>query len=563
MLRLLTRWRLLAAVLGIALVAASCGGDDKSDEGSGSSTTEASGEAAEGGTFTDGAQLIAENLTSYDPGLVQTLDESQVTTALYDGLTDFDWSNPEEPVLKGLVAEKWEGNADATEYTFTIKKDLTFSNGDPVLPSSFAYAWVRNGQADFASPYGYLIGYVKGGADLQEGTVDNLDSSIVADDDAMTLKVTLEAPQADFPAIVSHPFFGPLPEKEVSKLTDQNDWGKGIMIGNGPFKMEAPANDQEVVLVRNDDWAGNVEGDTKAKLDKLVFKISQSQDSAYTDFEAGNTQSATIPAGQYTAATEKYGNTTDQPQLGSYHFDFGFEDPQLGGADNTKLRQAISLAIDREQINQKVYEGFRADSTGITPNGIPGFEPDLCKYCMYDPEAAKDLMSEWEADGGKLTGPITIDFNTDSGNEPVVAIVQENLKAIGIESTLNGISEKYFGTMADGGCHFCRAGWYADYPTYGNFMYDLYSSASIGGNNLGSFNDPEFDDLVDQAQAEPDDEKRADLYRQAETYLLNDATGTVPINWYNGDQVYADNVTGYEQPPLGIILWENVGLKAS
>ncbi len=417
MLRLLTRWRLLAAVLGIALVAASCGGDDKSDEGSGSSTTEASGEAAEGGTFTDGAQLIAENLTSYDPGLVQTLDESQVTTALYDGLTDFDWSNPEEPVLKGLVAEKWEGNADATEYTFTIKKDLTFSNGDPVLPSSFAYAWVRNGQADFASPYGYLINYVKGGADLQEGTVDNLDSSIVADDDAMTLKVTLEAPQADFPAIVSHPFFGPLPEEEVSKLTDQNDWGKGIMIGNGPFKMEAPANDQEVVLVRNDDWAGNVEGDTKAKLDKLVFKISQSQDSAYTDFEAGNTQSATIPAGQYTAATEKYGNTTDQPQLGSYHFDFGFEDPQLGGADNTKLRQAISLAIDREQINQKVYEGFRADSTGITPNGIPGFEPDLCKYCMYDPEAAKDLMSEWEADGGKLTGPITIDFNTDSGNE--------------------------------------------------------------------------------------------------------------------------------------------------
>ena len=137
MLRLLTRWRLLAAVLGIALVAASCGGDDTSDEGSGSSTTEASGEAAEGGTFTDGAQLIAENLTSYDPGLVQTLDESQVTTALYDGLTDFDCQRRGKPVLKGLVAEKWEANADATEFTFTIKKDLTFSNGDPVLPSSF------------------------------------------------------------------------------------------------------------------------------------------------------------------------------------------------------------------------------------------------------------------------------------------------------------------------------------------------------------------------------------------------------------------------------------------
>jgi oligopeptide transport system substrate-binding protein len=158
----------------------------------------------EGGTLIDGAQLQADNLTSYDPGQVQTLDESQVTTAIYDGLTEFDFTDKTNPVLKAQVAEKWESNADATQFTFTVKKGQTFSNGDPVLPSSFKYAWVRNGQADFASPYGYLINYVKGGADLQKGTVTNLDSAIVADDTAMTLKVTLEAPQADFPAIVSH-----------------------------------------------------------------------------------------------------------------------------------------------------------------------------------------------------------------------------------------------------------------------------------------------------------------------------------------------------------------------
>ena len=117
--------------------------------------------------------------------------------------------------------------------------------------------------------------------------------------------------------------------------------------------------------------------------------------------------------------------------------------------------------------------------------------------------------------------------------------------------------------MAEGGCHFCRAGWYADYPTYGNFMFDLYSTASVGGNNMGSFSDPVFDDLVNTAQSEPDSAKRSQLYRDAETYLLNDSTGTVPINWYNGDQVYADNVVGYTQPPLGIIAWENVGIKPS
>jgi len=553
-------WRFAAVLLSVVAVAAACGGsDNKSDSSSGSSTTKA--ESAQGGTFTDGAQLIADNLTSYDPGLVQTLDESQVTTALYDGLTDFDWSDPKKPELKGLVAKDWTSNADATEYTFNIKPDLKFSNGDPVLPSSFKYAWVRNGQADFASPYGYLIGYVKDGAKLQDGSVTNLDSSITADDKAMTLKVTLEAPQADFPAIVSHPFFGPLPEKEVSKLADQNEWGKGIMIGNGPFKMEAAANDQQVVLVPNADWAGNVQGDTKAKLDKLVFKISQSQESAYTDFEAGNLDSASIPSGQYAAATAKYGNTTKEPQLGTYTFDFGFTDPQLKGTENLKLRQAISLAIDRDQINAKVYEGVRTVSTGVTPDGIPGFKSGLCKYCTFDQAQAKKLLQEWKDGGGKLTGPVIIDFNTDAGQEDVVSIVQANLKEIGIETKTNPVSEKYFGSMAKGGCHFCRAGWYADYPTYGNFMYDLYSTSSVGGNNMGSFSDPKFDDLVNKAQAELDDNKRQDLYRQAETYLLNDVTAVAPIVWYTGDQVYSDKTTGYSQPPLGIILWENVGVK--
>ncbi len=516
----------------------------------------------EGGTFIDGAQLSsADNLTSYDPGLVQTLDESQVTTALYDGLTDFDFSDKAKPKLKGLVAEKWEFNKDATEITFTIKKGQVFTNDDPVLPSSFKYAWVRNGQKDFASPYGYLINFVKNGSKLQDGTVKNLDDSIIADDKAMTLKVILEKPQADFAAIVSHPFFGPLPEKEVSKLDDQNKWGKGIMIGNGPFKMEKAASEQEVVLVRNDKWAGNVLGDKKAKLDKIVFKISKDPESAYTDFESGNLMSATIPSGRYADAMAKYGNTVSSPTLGSYHFDFGTTDPQLGGEKNVKLRQAISLAIDREQINKKVYEGSRTLSTGIAMPGIPGFKDGLCKYCKYDEAAAKKAFEEWKAAGNSLSGPITIDFNTGGSHEDVVAIIQENLKAIGIESKTNPVSEKYFGSMAKGGCHFCRAGWYADYPTYGNFMYDLYSTDSVGGNNMGSFSDKKFDDLVAKAQSEPDDAKRAQYYQEAESYLLNDVVAAVPLNWYKGDQVYGDKVLGYDQPPLGLILWERVGLK--
>jgi len=360
---------------------------------------------------------------------------------------------------------------------------------------------------------------------------------------------------------VSHPFFGPLPEKEVSKLSDQADWNKGIMIGNGPFKMDQPASESEVVLSRNDSWSGNVLGDKKAKLDKLTFKISKDQDTAYTDFQAGNLMSATIPSGQFGDAQAKYGNTVKSPTLGSYHFDFGFTDPQLGGEKNLKLRQAISLAIDREEINAKVYEGTRNMPTGIVMPGIPGFKEGLCKYCKYDKDAAQKLLDEWKGAGNSLSGPITIDYNTGAGHQDVVAIIQENLKALGIETTPNLVSEKYFGSMAKGGCHLCRSGWYADYPTYGNFMLDLFGKASIGGNNMGSFTDDKFEGLLTKAQAEPDDAKRAALYQEAEAYLLNDVTAAVPINWYKGDQVFAENVVGYDQPPLGIILWEKVGIK--
>jgi oligopeptide transport system substrate-binding protein len=346
----------------------------------------------------------------------------------------------------------------------------------------------------------------------------------------------------------------------VSQLADQTQWDKGIMVGNGPFRQTTPKTDQEVKIVRNPKWAGSVTGVKQAALDEIDFKISKDIESAYTAFESGELMTASIPPGHYADAQANYPNTVKSPTLGAYYFDFGSTDPMISGPENLKLRQAISLAIDRDEINQKVYEGTRNDSTGIVMPGIPGFKEDLCKYCTYNVDEAKKLLQEWKDAGGTLSGPITIDLNSGNGNEDVVAVIVSNLAAIGIEATPNPISEKYFGTMADGGCHFCRAGWYADYPAYSTFMVDLYSTAALGGNNLGSFSDPKFDALLAQAQGTVDDEARYKLYQEAESYLLNDVTVVAPINWYVGDQVYNEKVGNFDQPPLGIINWESVTL---
>ena len=569
------RTGLVAGTLALALIASGCG-DSKENS---SSTTQADSsktsdelgksdcgtleydkDAPSGGTFTDYAYLSDSGTnTSFDPGVVQTLSESQITTALYDGLTDFDFTEKCAPELKGAVAESWEANDDATEFTFKLKEDQVFSDGTPVLPSNFKAAWERAGSQELASPYGALITNIEGGADLQDGSATEL-PSVVADDDALTLKVTLSAPNADFPSIVSHPFFSPANTEDLEKIGNTTGWGtKGLTVGNGPFVLDT-ANDQEVVLTPNDKWAGNVYGDTEVKLDKLVFKQTIDVETAYQAFEAGEGDDAPVPPGKYQDALAAYpNNSVVDPNLGSYFFDFG-SDSELGGDENVKLRQAISLSINREEINEKVFENTRTISTGLVPPGTPGYKEGLCEYCDYDVEKAKQLYSEWEADGGKLSKPVAINFNEGGGHGDVAAIVQSNLKEnLGIESELAGVAEDYFKVVAEeGGCVLCRSGWYADYPTYGTFMVDLFTKANIGGNNFGRFDDPKYEDLIAQAQAEPDDTKRGELYNEAESYMLNDQTAAVPLVWYTGGQVFRDTVQNFDQPPLGIMLWERM-----
>ena len=576
----------IAGLLSLSMIATSCGDSDEDKDSSstsadgGTETTGGGGNAAlagtdcgtlefdpdapSGGTFTDYAYMSDSGTnTSFDPGAVQTLNEFQITQAIFDGLTDFDFSEKCQPELKGDLAESWEVNDDATQYTFTLKEGITYSNGTEIKASDFKAAWERAGSAELASAYGYLVNSIEGGEALQAGEADTL-SGVTADDEAGILTIDLAAPNAEFASILVHPFFSPAEPADLEKIGNTTGWGDlGLTVGAGPFMLEK-ADEIEVVLVPNPEWDGNVYGDTEVKLESIVFKMTDSVETAFQTFEAGEGDSAPIPSGKYQDAMAAYPkNTVDNPLMGVYYFDFGADDPQVGGEENLKLRQAIALAIDRQELNDKVYEGTRDDATGIVPPGIPGYKADICDYCEYDPERAKELFAEWEADGGELTSPIRIDFNEGGSHGDVAAIIQANLKDnLGIETELAGVAEDYFKVVAEpGGCQLCRAGWYADYPTYGNFMVDLFSAASIGGNNFGRFDNPEFEDLIAKAQAETDDAARAELYNEAEAILLNEQTHAVALNFYAGQYVFRDRVHNYDYGPLGFVIWERMAVE--
>jgi ABC-type transport system substrate-binding protein len=554
-----SHWRFLAApCCALALVAAACGGDD--DDGDAAVEEPGDGDDGEaGGELVDLGTFVGDPPEHIDPALNVTLDAYQVVNALYDGLTEIDaTTDPDNPEVKGLVAESWESNEDATVWTFTIREGLTFSDGEPVLPSSFVRAWERASDPDFAGDYSYLFNFVEGGAEKLDGTADTL-AGVSADDDAMTLEVRLSAPYANFDAVAGFQLFFPMPSA-VDELADQSEWENGLMIGNGPYMLERPRTDEEIVLVRNDRWGGDIFGNTRATLDRIVFRTNPDPDTAYNAFEAGEGDTANIPPGRVQEADENYATTLDVNIVGSYHFEVKWDDPVIGGPQNKLLRQAISQAIDREEINEAVYEGTRTTSTGITPRGIPGWEEGLCDYCAYDPDAAQAAFDEWQAAGNSLSAPLRIQFNAGAGHEDVVQIMVDNLAAIGIQAQAEPFpTETYFTELADGACQICRSGWYADYPTYDNFMYDLFHTDAIGGNNHGFYSNPEFDRLVDEAKAETDPDRQGELFRDAEQILLNDDIGVIPVNWYRGDYVYnPEKVTNFPQSVLGLIQWEQV-----
>jgi oligopeptide transport system substrate-binding protein len=323
---------LTAAAMSLTLLVSACGpggdSDSASEPGAGKHVTAAckapmpsglpagkvaprtpaaspAGTPVVGGTLVDLYDFAGGAQDHIDPATASVLQGAQMAQILYDGLTEYDFADPANPVLKPAVAESFQSNDKADVWTFKLRKDVTFSDGTAVTASDFKCAWEQVLNPDLASEIAYILEKIKGAKDVEEGKTTDL-AGVVADDAAGTLTVTLEAPFADFAGVVSHPVFSPKPRAKVAETASAADWEKGLMIGNGPFKMTKPwsSEDQEVVLERNEKYWGGIEGHL-AYLDKIQFKVSKDVDSAYTDFEAGNGQTAQIPSGKFKEATGK------------------------------------------------------------------------------------------------------------------------------------------------------------------------------------------------------------------------------------------------------------------
>jgi oligopeptide transport system substrate-binding protein len=526
---------LIGAGIAGAMVLSACGGSDD----------EPSGEGNEGGEATGGSYsiFITNPENPLVPGNTTESEGAQVIKALWTGLIDY--SNEGEVEYTG-VAESIESE-DNTTWTITLRDGWTFHDGTPVTAQSFVDAWNYTAYSPNANSGSYFFANVEGYDDLQAPTDDEgnptgdpaaEEMSGLSAPDEKTIEVTLSAPFAQYPVTVGYSAFYPLPE---SFFEDPEAAQQGIPVGNGPFKADAPfEEDQGITLTKYEDYAG----ENAANADELEIRVYADVNTAYTDVQGGNLDIAgDIPFDAITTAPDEFGDRfIEAPSSSFTYVGFPTYDPRY---EDKRVRQAISMAIDRQAIADAIFNGtFSAATDAIAPV-VDGYREGACEYCELDVERANQLLDEAGFDRSE---PIELWFNAGADHDAWMEAVGNQLRDnLGVEYALRGDLEfaEYLPLGDEKGFTGpFRLGWSMDYPSPQNYLEPLYSTAALppNGSNSAFYSNPEFDDLVSQGNQAENNEEAISLYQQADDILLEDMP-IAPMFFGVEQSVYSERVS--------------------
>jgi ABC-type transport system substrate-binding protein len=362
--------------------------------------------------------------------------------------------------------------------------------------------------------------------------------------DDLTFTAKLSAPFAQWPVTVGYSAFFPLPE---SFFKDPEAAGK-LPIGNGPFKADSEfVPGQGFTVSRYEDYAG----DEPAKADSVEFKVYTDINTAYTDTQGGNLDVLNnIPPDAISTAESEFGDRYGETPSSSFtYMAFPTYDPRYA---DKRVRQAFSLAIDRQAITDAIFEGTRVPAKSVIAPVVDGSREDACKYCEVDVEKAKALLEEANFDFSK---PVDLWFNAGAGHDAWVEAVGNQLREnLGIEYTLQGNLDfaEYLPKLDEKGVTGpFRLGWSMDYPSPQNYLEPLYSEAALPpGSNSAFYVNPEFDALVAKGNQASSNEEAIEFYNQAEDILLEDMP-VMPMFFGLEQTVWSENVSNVKVDIFG------------
>jgi ABC-type oligopeptide transport system, periplasmic component len=489
-----------------------------------------------------------------DPHITTGEPEHKVMMALFEGLVT---ENPGDLKPNPGVAERWEISSDGTVYTFYLRTNSFWSNGDRVTAHDFVASFERMLTPALGAKYAAMLYPLKNGEAFNTGKITDFSEVGAKALDDFTLQLTLHSPTPYFLSLLMHnswfPVHLPTIRKHGSVFDRANRWSlPENFVGNGAFRLAEWKINSHVRVVKNSNYwdAANV------KLREIYFYPTENQDAEERAFRAGMLHIAKdVPQMKIEVYKKNRPEVfRAEPILSIYFYRINVTKPPL---NDKRVRKALALAIDRDLIVRRVTRGGQLPALHFTPPGISGYAPRA--RISGGPDEARRLLAEAGFPEGKGFPPINILFNTHEGHKAIAEAIQQMwAKELGIPVTLRNEEWKVFlRTTEKLDYQIARAGWGGDYPDPNTF---LELAVTDNGNNETGWSNAEYDRLIAEAARTANPEERMELFQRAEAILL-DEVPFLPIYFYTRPTLVHTAVRNFLPNVLDLHQWKHVYLE--
>ncbi|MBR1877167.1 MAG: peptide ABC transporter substrate-binding protein [Lachnospiraceae bacterium] len=552
---------LLTTVMTASIMLSGCGQSGAASGAAQGAAGEAAAGSDEGGadasakaeTTADGSTLnvqVGPSPETIDPALNSAVDGANMILHAFEGLLKFDKDNN---VVEGL-AESYEVSDDGLTWTFHLRDGLKWSDGSDLTADDFVYSWKRVADPNTAAPYGYdLLNYVKG---YEEAEAGNIDALAVSAPDPQTFVVELNNPCVYFDKICAFAVMVPVQQATIEANGEAWSTNPETYITDGPYYMTEYTDGAQIVFTKNPNYwdAANITFDT------IVWNLIEDSNAAYSAYQNGDLDMIKDVPTEEIPSLEGNPEFSVEPIMGTYYVTFNTQKEPFTDA---KVREALSLAIDRDYVAGTIMQGTYSPATNFVGPGVSdeaegsSFEDvtrekygdhfDISNYDA-DLEKAKELLAEAGYPNGEGFPEISYLTNDAGYHKAVAEYLQSAWSELGITMTVN-IQEWKTVTVdrRAGNFDVARNGWVYDWDDPSN-MINLLETGN--GNNDGKYSNPDFDKAVDAARTTTDLKEHYEKLHEAEQVALNDAA-MAPVAYYNDFWLQKSNLKNTWHSPYG------------
>jgi oligopeptide transport system substrate-binding protein len=475
-------------------------------------------------------------IQTLDPQIGQEVQGANVMRDVFEGLVG---EAPNGDLVPG-AAESWTASPDGKKYTFALRRNARWSNGEPVIASDFVYGLRRGADPKTGSTYSFILSPILNADDVTAGRRPPEDLGVRALDD-YTLEIELANPTPYFIGLLAHTVTYPVNRATLGK--HGSEWTRpGNLVGNGAFKLAEWVVQSHIKLVRNEHYWDNAH----SRLEEVWYYPTEDQSGELQRYRANELDvTFTIPTTQLAWIRQNLSSELMlAPYLGSYYYGFNLTRPPF--KDNLKLRRALALAVNRDVITQQILGAGQKSAFGWVPP-LAHYRPQQMPEAAWTQEQREAEAKRLYAEAGySAANPLRtqIMYNTQEDHRRVaVAIASMWKQVLGVETTLANQEWKVFIDTRNQkkDTQVYRHGWIGDYNDAFTFA-ELMRSTS--GQNDTGYDNPEYDRLVAASQSELDLDKRAALLEEAERVLLADMP-ILPLYYYVTMHMVKPWVGGY------------------